>query len=110
MTWLIADPEGSGPHRSVAQLMLALAITAMFTALGIMACAVLTSLEQRLSRGQLPPRPGPDGQALDAEQRGGTALARFPRPTGRARAAGLRSRLDGCVIVPRCEPEPISRE
>ncbi|MGH3151948.1 MAG: hypothetical protein ACRDOB_14670, partial [Streptosporangiaceae bacterium] len=36
-----------------------------------------TSLEQRRSRRQLPPRPG--GHALEAERRGGTGRDRVPR-------------------------------
>jgi Domain of unknown function (DUF1707) len=70
--WLIADPEGSGLDHSVAQLMLALAACAMWAALGIMGYAVLTTWEDRSSRGQPPPRPGPGCRALEAEQSSGT--------------------------------------
>ncbi len=58
--------------------MLVLAIVAMFTALGIMACAVFTSLDQRSSRGQLPPWPGPGSHALDGERHGSTGHGPVP--------------------------------
>src|SRR6202453_2770908 len=53
-------------------LMFALAACAVWAAIGIMGCAVLTSWDQRSSRRQSPPRPGPGGQALEAGQDGGT--------------------------------------
>jgi len=40
-------------------LMFALAACALWAGIGIMACAVLTSWDERSSRRQLPPRPGP---------------------------------------------------
>jgi Domain of unknown function (DUF1707) len=70
--WLIADPEGSGLDHSVAQLMLALAACAAWAALGIMGYAVFTTWDERSSRRQLPPRPGPGCHALEAEQSSGT--------------------------------------
>jgi len=92
---LIANPDGSGADGSVAQLMLVLAITAMFTAIGIMACAVLDSWDQRSSRAQLPPRPGPGGQALEAGQRGGAGQVghdpALPRDRPGQARADLRS-------------------
>ena len=69
------DPGGSGPWSS---LMVVLAVSGIWAALGIMACAALTSWDQRPSRGQLPPRPGPGGRALEAEQRGGTGHGPVP--------------------------------
>jgi DUF1707 SHOCT-like domain len=66
----IADPGGGDP--SWTGLMVALTACAVWAAIGIMACAVITSWDERSSRRQLPPRPGPGGQALDAGQRGGT--------------------------------------
>ena len=66
---LPGDPGGPGPLGS---LMVILAVSGVWAALGIMGCAALTSWDQRSSRGQLPPRPGPGGRALEAEQRGGT--------------------------------------
>ena len=66
----IADPGGPGPSWS--GLGVALAASGIWTAIGIMACAVVTSLDRRPSRRQLPPRPGPRGHALEAQQGGGT--------------------------------------
>ena len=70
--WLIADPEGSGLDHSVAELMLALAACAAWAALGIMGCAVFTTWDERCSRRQLPPRPGPGCHALEAKRSSGT--------------------------------------
>jgi DUF1707 SHOCT-like domain len=66
----IADPGGGDP--SWTGLTVALAVSGVWAAIGIMACAAITSWDQRSSRRQLPPRPGPGGQALEAEQRAGT--------------------------------------
>jgi hypothetical protein len=60
----------------LAPLPLLLAFAAVFTAIGIMGSAVVTSLEQRRSRRQLPPRPG--GPALEAGRRGGTGHGPVP--------------------------------
>jgi len=73
----IADPGGPGPSWA-GGLMVALAVSGIWTAIGIMGCAVVTSLDQRNPRGQLPPRPGPGGQALEAEQRGGAGHGPVP--------------------------------
>ena len=62
--------HGGDPHWPV--YLFLVAMLAMLTALGIMGCAVLTSWDQRSSGRQLPPRPGLDGHALEAGQRGGT--------------------------------------
>jgi len=82
--WLIANPEGSGLDHSVAQLMLALAACAMWTALGIMGYALFTTWDERSSRGQLPPRPGQCGQAPEIQRPGQVghdpALPRDHRP------------------------------
>jgi len=72
----IADPDGGDP--SWTGLIVALAASAVWTAIGIMGCAVVTSWDQRSSRGQLPRRPGPGGQALEAEQRGGAGPSPVP--------------------------------
>ena len=64
------------PHWPV--YLILVAMLAMLTALGIMACAVLDSWDQRSSRRQVPPRPGPGGQALEAGQRGGTGHGPVP--------------------------------
>jgi len=64
------------PHEGWAPLPMLLAFAAVCTAIGIMVSAVATSLEQRRSRRQLPPRPG--GHALEAERRGGTGHGPVP--------------------------------
>ena len=69
------DPGGPGPWGG---LMVVLAVSGLWTALGIMGYAVFTSWDQRSSGGQLPPRPGPGGAALEAEQRGGTGHGPVP--------------------------------
>jgi hypothetical protein len=65
----ILDPGPSGPtpYHSWARPFVFLAVAAVLTALGILVVGVAISLEQRRSRGQLPPRPGPDGHPLEAE-------------------------------------------
>jgi len=76
----LVDPDGPGPnpYHSWAPPMLLLAYCAMVTALGFMVHGVVTSLEQRHSRGQLPPRPGPGGHALAGERRDGTGQDPVP--------------------------------
>jgi hypothetical protein len=53
-------------------LMFVIAFAAVILAFGITLNAVVTSRDQRRSRGQLPPRPGPGGHALGGGQRGST--------------------------------------
>ena len=86
------DPGGPGPD-PWAGLIVLLAVSGIWKAVGIMGCAVLTSWEQRSSRGQLPSGPGPGGQALEAERFGGTGHGPVPpgSRTGQTRA-GLRAR------------------
>jgi Domain of unknown function (DUF1707) len=69
-------PGANPPHEGWAPLALLLAFAAVCTAIGIWGSAVVTSLEQRRSRRQLPPRPG--GHALEAERRGGTGHGPVP--------------------------------
>ncbi len=71
----IFDPGGAGPdpYHSWARPFMLLAVVAVLTALGIVVLGVATSVEQqRRSRRQLPPRPGPGGHALETGRRGGT--------------------------------------
>jgi len=88
-----ADPGGGDP--SWTGLIVALTACAVWAAIGIMACAVIASWDERSSRRQLPPRPGPGGQALEAEQRGGTGQIghdpALPRDRPDQARAGLRS-------------------
>jgi hypothetical protein len=79
-------PGANSPYESLAPAALILAAAAVCTAIGILGSAVVTSLEQRRSRRQLPPRPG--GPALEAERRGGTGHGPVPPGprTGQAQA------------------------
>ncbi len=78
----ILDPDGTGPnpYHSWAKPFMLLAVAAVLTALGILVLGVATSVEQRRSRRQLPPRPGSGGHALDGERSGGTS--HDPVPAG----------------------------
>jgi Domain of unknown function (DUF1707) len=67
------DPDvGPKPYYSWAPVTLLVAFFAVVAAVVFLGYGVATSLEQGRSRGQLPPRPGPGGHALDSERRGGT--------------------------------------
>jgi hypothetical protein len=66
---LPADQGGSSPWIG---LMVLLAVSGLWTALGIMGYAVFTAWDERSSRRQLPPWPGPGGHALEAERSSGT--------------------------------------
>jgi Domain of unknown function (DUF1707) len=90
----LADP---GPTPGVipkywGTLFVLIALVAVVAALGILKIGVAASLEQRRSRRQLPPRPGPGGHALGAERRDGTGHGPVPPGprAGQARA-GLRA-------------------
>ena len=90
------DPGGLGPQAPQfwGGLMVVLAVSGLWTALGIMGYAVFISWDERSSRGQLPPRPGPGGQALEADQCGGTGHGRFSpahAPTRPAPMCGFTS-------------------
>jgi hypothetical protein len=69
-------PGANPSYESWAPLPLLLAFAAVCTAIGILGSAVVTSLEQRRPRRQLPPRPG--GHAQEAERRGGTGHGPVP--------------------------------
>ena len=58
------------PHDSWAKYFFLIALAAVLTALVILVHGVGTFVENRRSRGQLPPRPGPGGHALDGERPG----------------------------------------
>jgi hypothetical protein len=85
----VLDPDvGPKPYYSWAPLTLLVAIFAVLAALGFLVYGVAASVEQRRSRAQLPPRPGPGGRALDSGRRGGTGHDPAPPGprTGQARA------------------------
>ena len=79
-------PGANPSYESWAPLALVLAFAAVCAAIGIMGSAVVTSLEQRRSRRQLPP--GPGGHAQKAGRRGGTGHGPVPPGprTGQAQA------------------------
>jgi Domain of unknown function (DUF1707) len=81
-------PGANPSYEAWAPLPLSLAVAAVCAAIGILGSAVATSLEQRRSRGQLPPRPGAGGHALEGERRGDTGDGPAPPSprTGQARA------------------------
>ena len=90
-------------------LMFALAACAVWAAIGIMAYAVFTSWDERSSRGQLPPRPRPGGQALEAEQCSGTGhgpVPPAPAPTRPAPTCGLTSH--GSTFPPEQAGHPVA--
>ena len=63
----VLDPHGLGnPYHPWSSLCAVVALGLVLTALGIFAMGVATSVEQRRSRRQLPPRPGPGGRMLEA--------------------------------------------
>ena len=64
---LPADQGGSSPWIG---LMVLLAVSGLWTAVGIMGYAVFTAWDERSSRGQLPPRPGQGGQAPEVQRPG----------------------------------------
>jgi Domain of unknown function (DUF1707) len=69
----VLDPHGLGnPNHPWSSLCAVVALGLVITALGIFATGVVTSVEQRSSRRQLPPRPGPGGHALEAGPSSGT--------------------------------------
>jgi Domain of unknown function (DUF1707) len=70
------EPGPPAPYASWTKYLLLIALAAVFTAMGILVHGVGTSLEQRRSRRQPPPRPG--GHALDGERRGGTGYRPVP--------------------------------
>ena len=83
---LDSDGTGPSPYHSWANLFFFLAVAAVVTAFSVLATGVAASLEQRRSRGRLPPRPGPGGHALDPGRRGGTSHDPIPPGPGQARA------------------------
>jgi hypothetical protein len=75
----LADPGArSTPYQDWAAPMMLLAFFAVVAALGFLGYGVVTSWEQRRSRRQLPPRPGPGGHASEGERRGGTGHGPVP--------------------------------
>ena len=85
------DSPGPGPDPWAGQIIL-LAVSGIWTAVGIMGCAVLASWEQNPPRAAAA-RPGPGGQALEAERFGGTGHGPVPPgPRTDQTRADLRAR------------------
>ena len=77
----VLDQHGLGnPYHPWSSLCALVALGLVVTALGTFATGVATSVEQRRSRRQLPPRPGPGGHALEAEQSSCTGHGPAPPP------------------------------
>jgi len=75
----VLDPHGLGnPHHPWSAWCAVVAWWAVMAAVCIMGFGVATSREQRRSRRQLPPHPGPGGHALETERRGGTSDGPVP--------------------------------
>ena len=76
----LADPgpPGPTPYHSWAPLCLLIAFSAVLAALGFLGHGVATSLQQRRSRKQLPPRSGPGGHVLGAGRGGGAGHGQVP--------------------------------
>jgi len=86
----LADPGTLAPIPP--SLCFLVAIYAMIAAACIMGFGVATSREQRSSRRQLPPRPGPGGHVHEAGQSGGTGHGPVPpRPRADQTRADLRT-------------------
>jgi hypothetical protein len=89
------DPgvPGPNPDHSWVAACFFLALFAVMTALLTMGLGVVTAIEQRRSRGQLPPRTGPGGHALDGERHDGTSHdAVTPGPRTNQTRTDLRAR------------------
>jgi Domain of unknown function (DUF1707) len=71
-------PLGPSPYKSWMGPCFLVAIVAVIAALGILIHGVGTSIEQRRSSRQLPPRPGPGNHALDDGQRGSAGYGPVP--------------------------------
>jgi hypothetical protein len=91
----IADPNSGATPGPIpeffAPLCVLVALAAVVAALCSLGYGVGASIEQRRSRRQPPPRPGPGGHALDGCQHGGTGHAPVPPGPGDGRA--LRAEL-----------------
>ena len=78
--WVASIADPGGPDPAWAGPLVALAVGGIWTAIGIMGCAVVTSWDQKSSRAQLPPRQRRDGRRLEGGRPGSTG--RDPAPPG----------------------------
>jgi Domain of unknown function (DUF1707) len=83
----VLDPNGLGnPYAPWSSLCALAAMIALVAAVCFLGQGVVTSLEQRSSRRQLPPRPGPGRLALDGEQGDSTGHGPVPPSPGDGQA------------------------
>jgi Domain of unknown function (DUF1707) len=90
----VLDPNGLGnPNAPWSDLCRLVALVSMFAAVCIAANGVSKAVEQRRSRTQLPPGPGPALPGPDSAQRGGAGRGPLPRGPrdGQAPPAELRA-------------------
>ena len=78
--WVASIADPGGPDPAWAGPLVALAVGGIWTAIGIMGCAVVTSWDQKSSHAQLPPRQRRDGRRLEGGRPGSTG--RDPAPPG----------------------------
>ena len=90
---LPADQGGSSPWIG---LMVLLAVSGLWTALGIIGYAVFTAWDERSYRRQLPPWPGPGGQGLEGQQSAGIG-----HDPAQPRAHPNQTRADLRTHIPR---------
>ena len=104
----LVDPDGPGPnpYHSWARWCLLIAFSAVMAALGFLVRGVETSWEQRRSRLQLPPPPGPGGHALQADSAAAPAMTRFPRASAPTRPAPTCGFTSHGSAFPRGRPAP----
>ena len=110
----ILDPNGLGnPYHPWSRLCLLVAFAAVGAALCILGYGVATSVEQRRSRRQLPPRPGPGGHTLEGERHGSAGHGPVPPVPAPARPAPIcrptsRGSTDG-TFPPGRAGHPVAR-
>jgi len=92
--YLDRGASGPQPPGFWVGLLVFLAVSGLWAALGIMGYALFIAWDQRSSRRQLPPRPGPGGRALDGERRGGTGHGPAPAGPGAGQAPRAELRAD----------------
>lgn len=100
---VILDPDGAGPnpYHSWVPLCLFIALAAVIAATGFLGYGVVDSVEYRRSRRRLPPRPGPGGNVLEGERRGGTGQGAAPRRPRASQAPADQARADLRAHKPR---------
>jgi Domain of unknown function (DUF1707) len=76
--WVASIADPGGPDPAWAGPLVALVVGGIWTAIGIMGCAVVTSWDQKSSRGQLPPQQPRGGRKLEGGRPGSTG--RDPAP------------------------------